>query len=161
MIVIPKPDHRLRTIVFVPDGNQACRAQQKIPAHISWVSPKPAVGENSNEVPAGKEQYISRNPPDALNYTVCPLADLCWRFASRGAIPEQLPVWTSCKDLGRTQPLILTVVPFHQVRIGFSRSSKPSQCASSGRSLQRAGTYSGKGHALQTLSEPPRVTLSV
>jgi len=161
MIVIPKPDYRLRKIVFVPDRAQARRAQQQIPARISWISPKPPVGENANEVSAGEEQHISTKRPDTLNYTVCPLADLCWRFASRGAVAEQLPVWTFRKDLSRTQPLILTVVPFHQVRIGFGRSSKPSQFASSDRALQRAGKYFGKCHALQTFSESPCVALSV
>jgi hypothetical protein len=125
MIVIPKPDHRLRKIVFVPDRAQARRAQQKIPARISWISPKPSVCDNANEVSTGKQQHISRNRADTLNYTVCPLADLCWRFSSRGAVAEQLPVWTFRKNLGRTQPLILTVVPFHQVGIGFGRRSKP------------------------------------
>jgi hypothetical protein len=119
MIIIPKPDYRLRKIVFVSHRAQARRAQQKISARISWVSPKPPVGENANEMSAGKEQDISTKRPDTLNYTVCPLADLRWRFASRRAVAEQLPVWTFCKNLGRTQPLILTVVPFHQLRIGF------------------------------------------
>src|SRR5260370_24454707 len=160
-IVIPKPDHRLRKIVFVPARAQARRAQQKMPARVSWISPQPPVGENANEVSAGKEQYISRNREHTLNYTVCPLADLCWRFASRGAVAEQLPVWTFCKNLGRTQPLILTVVPFHKVRIGFGRSSKPSQFASSGRTPQRAGKYLGKWHALKTFSKPPCVTLAI
>jgi hypothetical protein len=36
-----------------------------------------------------------------------------------------LPVWTFRKDLGRTQPLILTVVPFHQVRIGSAAAPNP------------------------------------
>jgi hypothetical protein len=90
MIVIPKTDHRLRKIVFVPDRAQARRAQQKIPARISWVSPQPLVGENANEMSAGKEQHIFRDRTNTINYTVCPLADLCWRFPSRGAVAEQL-----------------------------------------------------------------------
>jgi len=102
MIVIPKPDHRLREIVFVPDRAQARRAQQNVPTHISWVLPKPPVGNNSNEMSAGKEQHISMKGPDTLNDTVCPLAYLCWRFASGGAVAEQLPAWTLCKNLGRT-----------------------------------------------------------
>src|SRR5260370_5226885 len=160
-IVIPKPDHRLRKIVFVPDRAQARRAQQKIPARVSWISPQPPVGENANEVSAGKEQYISRNREHTLNYTVCPLADLRWRFASRRAVAEQLPVWTFCKNLGRTQPLILTVVPFHQVRIGFGHISKPSKFASSGSTLQRAGKYLVTCPTPHTPSHPPCVTLSV
>ena len=136
MIVIPKTDHRLRKIVFVPDRAQARRAQQKISARVSRVSPQPPVGENANEMSAGKEQHISRDRTNTLDYTVCPLADLCGRFPSRGAVAEQLPVWTFRKDLSRTQSLILTVVPFHQVRIGCGRSSKPSQFASSGRTLR-------------------------
>src|SRR5260370_30555779 len=160
-IVIPKPDHRLRKIVFVPARAQARRAQQKMPARVSWISPQPPVGENANEVSAGKEQYISRNREHTLNYTVCPLADLRWRFASRRAVAEQLPVWTFCKNLGRTQPLILTVVPLHHVRIGFGHISKPSKFGSSGSTLQRAGKYLVKCRALQTFSQPPCVTLSV
>jgi hypothetical protein len=156
-----KAENRLRKIVFVPDGAQTRRTQQQIPARVSWISPKPPIGENANEMSAGKEQYISRNRADTLNYTVCPLANLCWRFASRSAVPEQLPVWTLSKDLGRTQSLILTVVPLHQVRIGFGRSSKPRKFASSGSTLQRAGKYLGKCHALQTFSQPPCVTLSI
>jgi hypothetical protein len=45
--------------------------------------------------------------------------------------------------------------------MGFGHSSKPSQFASSGGTLQRAGKYLGKCHALQTFSESPCVALSV
>jgi hypothetical protein len=107
MIVIPKTNHRLGKAVLITERTQACRAQQKILARGSGIKSQPPGGKNANEVSAGKEQYISRNRADTLNNTVCPLADLCWRFASRGAVPEQLPVWTFCKDLGGIQPLIL------------------------------------------------------
>src|SRR5258708_8483117 len=98
---------------------------------------------------------------DKLDCTVWQIEDVWWRLGCGDGIAEELPVWTLCKDLGRTQTLILTVVPLNQVRIGFSRGSKPSQFTSSGRSLQRAGKYLGECHALETFSELPCVTLPV
>lgn len=100
MIVLPKTKHRLGKVVLITERAHPCRAQQKIFARGSGAKPYPSGSKNSNEVSAGKEQYISRDRPATLSYTVRPLADLCWRFASRGAVGEQLPVWMSCKDLG-------------------------------------------------------------
>ena len=96
MIVIPKPDHRLRKIVFIPDRAQARCAQQKIPARVSWISPKPPVGENANEMSAGKEQHISTKGPDTLNHTVCPLANL-----------QVLPLGV-CQNMAAFGPALLT-----------------------------------------------------
>ena len=127
MIVIPKPDHRLGKLVLIAERAQARRSQEKIPARWSRSERQPPGGKNSNEVSAGKEQYVSRNCADTLDHTVRPLAYLCWRFASRTAVSEQLPVWAVRKYLGRAPPFILTVVPFHQVRISFGYGAKPGQ----------------------------------
>ena len=88
---------------------------------------------------ARKQQHVSRDCTDTLDYTIHPLSYLCWRFTARGAIPEQLPVWAFCKNLVRAQSLILTIVPFHQVRIDFRHRSKPSQFAGSCRTLSTMG----------------------
>src|SRR5882724_9396897 len=101
MIVIPKSDHRLGKIVFVTERAQTRRAQQKILTNGYWIERQPSGGKNPNEMSAGKEQYVSRDRTDTLDYTVRPLGYLCWRFASRGAVPEQLPLWTFGKNLVR------------------------------------------------------------
>ena len=74
--------------------------------------------------PLEKSKYVPLYCADALDYTICPHAHLCWRFAPRTAVPEQLPVRAFFKDLSRPQPLILAVVPLHKVRIYFGDGSK-------------------------------------
>ena len=81
-------------------------------------------GENPDEVFAGKKKDVSRNRTETFDHTVRPLAYLRRRFPSRKAVPERLPVWALSKDLGQTQPSILTVVSFYQVRISFGYGSK-------------------------------------
>src|SRR5271169_3733118 len=154
MIIIPKPDHRLGKLVLIAERAQARRSQEKMPAYWSRTERQPARGKHSNEVSAGKEQYDSRNCADTLDHTVRPLA-------SRTAVSEQLPVWAFRKYLGRAPPFILTIVPFHQVRISFGHGAKPGQFTGSGRALQRAGKHPGKCHALEALSEPPGVALAI
>src|SRR5271166_1888199 len=161
MIVIPKPDHRLRKIVFITKCAKAGRTQQEILARASQSERQPAGGQNANEVSVGKQQYVRRNRAETLEYAVRARAYLRRRFAARGAVAEQLPVGMIGVDFGRAQSLILTVVPLHQVRIGFGHPSKSGQLAGSGGAPKRAGKHLGKGQALQTLSKALRVALPV
>lgn len=54
-----------------------------------------------------------------------PAPHLCRRFAAWTAVPQQFPAGMLCQDFFRAQTLILTVVPFHQVRIDFRHGSEP------------------------------------
>src|ERR1700757_2623898 len=98
-----------------------------MPAHWSRTERQPAGGKNSNEVSAGKEQYVSRNCADTLDHTVRTLAYLCWRFASRTAVSEQLPVWAVRKYLGRAPPFIIdrSSIPPGRDQFRLRRQTRP------------------------------------
>src|SRR5262249_38473835 len=64
-------------------------------------------------------------------------------------------------DLRRGQSFIRTVVPFHQVGIGFCSGSKPSQFASARCPLQRAGEYFGECHSRQAFSKAHGIALAI
>jgi len=76
MIVIPKPNDWVRAIVLVTQGAQAGRAQKQISPRQSGTRRQPSTSQDSQEMPAGKEQYVSLYRPDALHDSVSPLADL-------------------------------------------------------------------------------------
>src|SRR5208283_1052463 len=96
----------------------------KIPASDTRSQPQPAGGQHANKVSAGKDQYIARDPPDTLNDSVGPRADLFRRFSPRAAVAKQIPAWVHSKNFGRSQCFVFPVVPLHQVRIGDGPRSK-------------------------------------
>src|SRR6266567_2460281 len=89
---------RATLFVLITERAQACRAEQKISAPSSRTKCQPSGGQDPNKVSAGKQQYVSSDTADTLDHAVRPRADLFWRFASRSAVAEQLPVWTFSKD---------------------------------------------------------------
>jgi hypothetical protein len=109
--------------------------------HATWTESEPAVGQNPDEMSTGKKEHVASNCSGTAHDAVRPFAYLCWRFSSRTAVSEQLPVWAFLKNLGQEQSLVIPVVPFHKVKIGFRHGAEARQFASSRCTLQRAGKY--------------------
>src|SRR5439155_16685384 len=138
--VVPQPDYRLRQVVFVTQRTQARCAQQEVSTECG-IEPEPARGEYSQEMPAGEKQHVTFDTARAFHRAVRPRANLFWRFPSGAAIPKQLLIRALPVNVSGKATLILAIVPFEQVPIDFSHSSKASQLAGPGGTLQRAGKY--------------------
>src|SRR5580704_1730925 len=147
--------------MLITQRAQARRSKQQMLCHAPRTESQPAVGQNPNEVSAGKKEHVARNGAGTLHYAVCPLAYLGGRFATRTAISKQLPVWAFSKNLGQEESLVFPVVPFHKVRIGFRHDAEPRQFASPRRTLQRAGKYLRELHAFQSFAKEPRVAFTL
>src|SRR4029077_2758975 len=63
-------------------------------------------------------------------------------------------------DLGTAATLIIAIVPFDQVPVDFSDSSKASQFTGAPGTLQRAGEHLGEGQSTQPIGEPARVAFA-
>src|SRR5215510_3173692 len=96
----------------------------------------------------------------AFDRAVCPRPDLVRRFPSGASITKQLPLGALLVDISGEAALILAVVPFEQVPVDFSHSSKASQLAGSGSALQRAGKHLGESHSAQPFLKPARIALA-
>ena len=77
-----------------------------------------------------EKQYVPFDRQYTAQNTVSPRTHLGWRFASRAAITEQLPVWPFSMDLGRASALIFPVVPLYQVWVDFHNRAKARQFTS-------------------------------
>ena len=151
---VPQPDHRSGQVMFVAHGTQARRAQHEKLAVDRWFKPEPPGGQHAHKVPARKDKDVPRHSAHPLHDSVSTLADLLRRFPSGSAVSEQFPVRTLSKNLSRTAPLILTVVPLDQVWIDFSYGPEAGQLACTGRSLQWTGKDLRKLQSFQALSKP-------
>src|SRR4029077_7454725 len=60
-------------------------------------------------------------------------------------------------DLGGPASLIFTIVPFDQIRVDFSRSSKTSQLTGAPGTLRRARKHFGKRQSAQPFSQAARI----
>src|SRR5262245_24209217 len=109
---------------------------------------------------AGKKQYVSLHPARAFDRAVCPRPDLVRRFPSGASITKQLPLGALLVDISGEAALILAVVPFEQVPVDFSHSSKASQLAGPPRTLQRAGKHLSERHAAQPFLKSARIALA-
>src|SRR5437660_12850216 len=89
--VVPQPDDRLRRVVFVAQRAQARGAQQEVSTECG-IEPEPARGEYSQEMPAGKNQYVAIDRAHALQRAICPHANLARRFSSGATVTKQLPI---------------------------------------------------------------------
>src|SRR5436190_23174576 len=76
------------------------------------------------------------------------------------AVAEQFPIGALRPDFGSAVPLILTIVPFDQIRVDFSDSSKASQLARAPGALQRARKHLGKTQSAQPFLEAARIALA-
>ncbi len=145
------------------DGRSDAGKVQAVPAANSaerGIEPEPASGEHSQEMAAGENQHVTLDRARAFHRAVCPRANLVRRFPSRAAITKQLPIRALPVDVSGKATLILAIVPFEQVTVDFSHSSKASQLAGPGGTLQRAGKHPGESHSTQSFLEPARIALA-
>src|SRR2546426_7175961 len=157
--VVPQPDYWLRQVVFVAQRAQARWAQQEVSTDRG-IEPEPTSGEYSQEMPARKKQHVTLNRAHAFHRAVCPRANLVRRFSSGAAIAKQLPIRALPVDVSGKATLILAIVPFEQVPIDFSHSSKASQLAGPGGTLQRAGKHLCESYSPRNRSSSRRALRS-
>src|SRR5438874_2506798 len=157
--VVPQPDYRLRSVVFVTQRTQARCAQQEVSTECG-IEPEPARGEYSQEMPAGEKQHVTFDTARAFHRAVRPRANLFWRFPSGAAIPKQLPIRALPVNVSGKATLILAIVPFEQVPVDFSYRSKSRQLAGPHRALQRAGKHLGESHSAQPFLKPAGIALA-
>jgi len=108
---------------------------------------------------AGKEQNIARHDPCAAYYAIGSGCDLLWRFATRAAVAEQLPVRTFSKNVWCKATFVLTVVPLDEVTVDFSYGLESGELASPHGSPQRTGEYFRERQPSQSLAQPSRIIL--
>ena len=63
-------------------------------------------------------------------------------------------------DVNSTATLVLAIVPFDQIPVDFSDSSKAGQLTGAPGTLQRAGKHLGKTQSMQPFLEPARIALA-
>src|SRR4030095_4332626 len=157
--VVPQPDYWRRQVVFVTQRTQARCAQQEVSTE-GGVEPEPARGEYSQEMPAGEKQHVTLDTAHPFQRAVRRRANLFWRFPSGSAIPKQLQIRALLVNISGKATLILAIVPFEQVPVDFSHSSKAGQFAGPGGTLQRAGKHLCESYSTQPFLEPARITLA-
>src|SRR5262249_54073279 len=77
---------------------------------------------------------------------VRPGADLVRCFAARGAVAEDQPAGSRLVDLLRRDPLVLTVVPLHEVRLDHGVAPEPHQLAGLARPTEGTRENEREGH---------------
>src|SRR5436309_3768822 len=157
--VVPEPDYRLRQLVFVAQRTHARRAEHEVSTERG-IEAEPASSKYSEKMRARKDQHITLDSAHAFHHAVCPRANLVRRFSSGAAIAKQLPIRALPVDVSGNATLILAIVPFEQVPVDFSRSSKASQLAGPGGTLQGAGQHLGESHSTQPFLQPAGIALA-
>src|SRR4030095_8967161 len=109
---------------------------------------------------ARKKQHISRHSAHAPHHPIRSGRGFGWRFPSRSAVAEQFPVRALPMNVGTIATLVIAIVPFDQVAVDFSDSSKASQLARAPGTLQRAGKYLRKSQSTQPFLESSRIALA-
>src|SRR5436309_13314311 len=111
---------------------------------------------------AGKKQHIAvggARPLDhrigarPLDHRIGASRDLIWRFTSRAAVTEELPIRAIRADFSRTQAFVGAIVPFAQIRIDFSDRPESRELARARRALQRARKDLGERETLEPFSK--------
>src|SRR5205807_566138 len=123
-----------RQIVLVAENAEAGGSEQEVAAG-SRVEPEPAGGEDPQDVRTREYQDVALNGAHALNHPVGPCSHLVRRFASRAAVTKEEPARELGEDLGGAPALILPVIPFGQVGIGFGQTAEPGQLGGPSRAL--------------------------
>ena len=100
------------------------------------------------------------NGTHPLNHPIGPRPDLLRSLASRAAVTKEEPARTLGQDIGGAAALILPVIPFGQVGIGFGQTAEPGQLGCPSRALRRAGERFGEPRCAQPLPEGARLLLA-
>jgi hypothetical protein len=148
--IVPQPDRRLGQIVFVTQGTQAGGAQEEVSAG-SGFKPEPPSCQNTQEVPAGKEQDVSVDGSHSAHEAVGPDTNLFRGFPSRTPVAEQLPVGAPGVDVSGAEALVITVIPFEQAAIHLRHAPEARQFARPGGATQWTGEDLGEGQTAQPL----------
>src|SRR6185369_3633508 len=158
--LVPEADHRLGSIVFVPQHAQAGRPEHEEPSRPRF-EPEPARGKHSEKMTARKEQRVACDSPYPAYHPVGSSPDLVRRLAARAAITEQIPVRTLGMDLGTGAAFVCAVVPLHHVGFDDGVRAEAGQLARSARALQGAREYRGELQSVEPRGEPAGLGLAL
>src|SRR5881394_3344537 len=99
--------------------------QEQLPT--ASLKPEPSCRKNPHKVPARKKQSVPIQRPQTNDDTIGPLADLFDRFAARTTISKKLPIRPLASNFVRSLPIVLSIIPFHQIRLNPGGGAKASQ----------------------------------
>src|SRR5262245_31104581 len=118
--IVPQPDHRLgKTMMFIRQHTQAASAQQEIPSRRRFQPETPA-SKQAQEMTAGEKQDVILDRAHAFQHAICARSSLIGGFAAGTAVTKKLPIRSVLMNILCTAALIVAVVPFEQLAVGFS-----------------------------------------
>src|SRR5262249_43150597 len=85
-----------------------------------------------------------------------PGADLFWRLPARAAVTKNHPVRSFGVDLLRGKPLVLPIVPLHQIALDMRTVAESRELAGFAGPLQRTGQNQREGLLGENGLEKPR-----
>src|SRR5947207_4159352 len=135
-LAVPELQHR--GLPLVAERAQRRRIEREEPA-VARVEPEPARGQHPQQMPVREEQHVAVSRAHLLDHAVGPRPDLLGRLAVRRAVTEDRPARSLLTDLGRRLPLVVAVVPLHQVVPRLRDVAEPRHAAGLRGPLQRAG----------------------
>src|SRR5512133_3556378 len=106
---------------------------------------------------ARKQEHATWGVANALHNAIGPGADLIRCFSSRTAVAKQLPTRTLFMDLLGATPLVLTVIPFQQIAVGFRFDAEASPLRRPDRSLQGAREHFCESETQQSRAQTLRI----
>src|SRR6266567_3146531 len=101
---------------------------------------------------ARENQNVPLDHADLAQHAIGPRTNPTRVFTVRATITKQLPVRSFRQNLSAATALIISVVPFDQVRFNLGNLSETSQFTSPGCSLQRTGEHLAEGETPKPLS---------
>src|SRR5438132_7824783 len=134
MGLVPQPDRRLCQIVLVPEDAKARRAEQEVTAR-GRCETQPTSGQYPRDMRARKYRNIAVERAYSLNDAVGPCSHLLRSFASWAAVAEQEPARSLRQDVGGAAALVLAVIPFGEIGVGFGKTAEPGQLGGPPRPL--------------------------
>jgi hypothetical protein len=104
-----------------------------------WRQTQPARCENTQNMPMGEQERVTRTGNRAINYVLSPRGNLLDALAADYAIPPQGPTGPCDLNFWSCAPLIFSVIPFPQVCVDDRSLAISRESASFAGSLQRTG----------------------
>jgi hypothetical protein len=135
LALVPVFDHGL--VMFVAE-NAGRRNPECVVATRFRPLAEPPRREHAENVAVGEEQDVARRLPDLGQHAVDATGHLGRRLAPGRAILPERPAGPARLDLRRGEPVIVTVVPFGQVRPHLSLAAEAGQAAGFPSSGKRA-----------------------
>ena len=119
--VVPKVEGS----IFTEDAHGG-GSQLELLCRRDWES-QPAGPEDTKKMTVGDDGAITVEKAESGNDAVDPRQDLFRGIPARTAMEKQVPIGNQFSDFDRSQPLILTIVPFPQFGINDSLAIQPRQ----------------------------------